>query len=185
MGLTLSLQTPSFVKRCTAAPFMVTVAFIALCQLLYLLFQSPEDIQLAINHHVVLQKTALPLADFYDKENQFTTLNTLFLKTEKLLVYLSFKAMEQLDHVALVIAITICNAIWKKIIKIDFWYQTYVKKKAKVFLVQKIYFSYKFLNNLTYCNCNHRRHVVWFIHDLKFIRIGDDYKFFPHLLLEI
>ena len=53
-----------------------------------------------------------------------------------------FKAIDQLDHVMSVIAVTVRKVIQKLIIQMDFPYQTEVKKRAKkVCLVPKINFS--------------------------------------------
>ena len=55
----------------------------------------------------------------------------------------SLKAIDQLEHVQLVIAITVRKIAKKIITKMDFRYQTDAKNKAKnVCLVRKIYFSY-------------------------------------------
>ena len=73
----------------------------------------------------------------------------------------SFKAEDQPDHVTSVTAITVSKVIRKIITKMNFRYQTDVTKRAKkVCLVRKIYSSYSFLNNLTYCNCNYPCHVL-------------------------
>ena len=54
-----------------------------------------------------------------------------------------FKAMDQLDHVTLVIAITVLKAVQKIIIEMNFRYQTDVNRSVKkICLVHKICFSY-------------------------------------------
>ena len=50
--------------------------------------------------------------------------------------------MDQLDHVTSVIAITVCKIIQKIIIKMNYRYQADVNKRAKVYLVAKLYFNF-------------------------------------------
>ena len=49
------------------------------------------------------------------------------------------KAIDQRNHVTLVITITVCKVIKKLLTEIDFHYQTLVNKRANVCLLQKIY----------------------------------------------
>ena len=73
-------------------------------------------------------------------------------------VFFNFKAIDQLYRVTSVNTIIICKVNKKIISKMVFWYQTGVNERdKKVCLIPKIYFSYRFLNNLQYNNFNYRR----------------------------
>ena len=51
---------------------------------------------------------------------------------------------------------------------------------SRLYIVPKIHFRYYFLNKITYCNCDCRRHVVQLIHGLKkylFALILEDFSF--------
>ena len=53
-------------------------------------------------------------------------------------------------------------------IRFDFAHQTDLHGFfVHICLVSKIHFNYYFLNSLTHCNCNYRRHMIQIIHGIK------------------
>ena len=79
--------------------------------------------------------------------------------------------MNQLDHLALVIAITVCKDILKLIAKIDFSNQTDLCTSVQVCLVSTTILIIIILKNLKYCDCNYWRYadqLIGLIHDIKF-----------------
>ena len=80
--------------------------------------------------------------------------------------YYIIKAVDQLDHVMTIIAITLYKVIQELITRQDRWYKTdLLRSFFHACLISKIYFNYYFFNNLIYSNC--WRHVVHLIHGLK------------------
>ena len=75
--------------------------------------------------------------------------------------------MDQPDQVTSVIAIAVGELIQKSPTKIDFSYQKNLDSIVHICLVPKIHFSYYLFDNLTNCNSNYRRQVVWLIDSLK------------------